>query len=278
MTPQNGGTDFSKAGEESLGMSRGSQAWITLSATEVTLIPGEERLIPFEVSIPADVGPGQYVAGLVVEALPDEQSLESAGGNSSNPDEAQFAVKVVRRVGVAVVFDISGEQIASLEIEDISLCQQDDEGATFAIKLKNTGNIFFQTQGFFIVTDRKAERLITTTPLDFDTILPGDTISFFVPRSARFADGEYLLSIVLQYEGKRATLEGIGMNIKDGQPQIEGQIFENLFTSEEIEVFFAKEEKGSSFIWLVIAGISFLLALGVGGFVFWTGGKKKNTA
>ncbi|MBT3321329.1 MAG: DUF916 domain-containing protein [Anaerolineae bacterium] len=278
MTPQNGGTGFSKAGELSSGMSRGTQGWITLSATEVTLSPGEERLIPFQVSIPADIGAGQYVAGLVVEALPDEQSSGLGVGNSENPDEAQFAVKVVRRVGVAVVFDIPGEQIAGLEIKDISLAQQDDDGATFAIELKNTGNIFFQTQGFFIVTDRDAERVITTTPLDFDTILPGDTISFFVPRSARFADGKYLLSIVLEYEGKRAILEGIGMNIKDGQPQIEGQILDNLFTAEDIEVFFAKEEKGSSFNWLVIAGISFLLALGVGGFVFWAGGKKENTA
>jgi len=278
VTPQNGGTDFSKAGEESLGMSRGTQAWIALSATEVTLAPAEERLIPFQVSVPADVAAGQYVAGLVVETLPDEQSLDSGEGNSDNPDEAQFAVKVVRRVGVAAVFDIPGEQVAGLAIEDISLYQQDDEGSIFAIDLKNTGNIFLQSQGFFIVTDRNAERVITTTPLNFDTILPGDTISFFVPRSARFADGKYLLSIVLEYEGKRATLEGIGMNIKNGQHQIEGQVFDNIFTPEEIEVFFETEEKGSSFVWMLIAGVSFLLALGVGGFVYWAGGKKEKRA
>ncbi len=277
ITPQNGGTDFSKAGEETLGMSRGSQAWISLSATEVTLAPGEERLVPFQVSIPLDVTAGQYVAGLVVEALPEEQSLES-GSDSANPDEAQFSVKVVKRVGVAVVFDIPGEQVVGLEIKNISLYQQDDEGATFAIELKNTGNTFFQTQGFFIVTDRNAERVITTTPLEFDTILPGDVATFFVPRSARFADGKYLLSIVLDYEGKIATLEGIGMNIKDGQPQIEGQVLDNLFTPEEIEVFFAKEEKSSSFIWLMIAGVTFFLALGVAGFVYWAGGKKESTA
>ena len=278
VTPQNGGTDFSKAGEESLGMSRGTQAWIALSATEVTLAPAEERLIPFQVSVPADVAAGQYVAGLVVETLPDEQSLDSGEGNSDNPDEAQFAVKVVRRVGVAAVFDIPGEQVAGLAIEDISLYQQDDEGSIFAIDLKNTGNIFLQSQGFFIVTDRNAERVITTTPLNFDTILPGDTTSFFVPRSARFADGKYLLSIVLEYEGKRATLEGIGMNIKNGQHQIEGQVFDNIFTPEEIEVFFETEEKGSSFVWMLIAGVSFLLALGVGGFVYWAGGKKEKKA
>ena len=132
-----------------------------------------------------------------------------------------------------------------------------------------------KAKGFFIVTDRKGERLLTTIPLNMDTVLPGDSVTFYVPRSARFADGKYLLSVVLEYEGKRAVLEGIGMNIKDGQSQLEGQVLENIFTSEEIEVFFEKTEKDSSFVWLLIAGISFLLALAVGAFVYWAGGKKE---
>ncbi len=273
ITSQNGGTDFTEYGQPSEGMSSGSSSWITLSANEIFLNPGEEQVVPFQVNIPAGVNSGQYVAGLVVEAAPEMINIDS----NSVDDASQLVVETIRRVGVAIVMDIPGEQFAGLEIKNISLYQQSEEGTTFAVEVQNTGNIFLQAKGFFIVTDRNAERVITTTPLEFDTVLPGDTVTFYVPRAARFADGKYLLSIVLEYEGQRATLEGIGMNIKNGQPQLEGQITENIFTPEEIEVFFEKAEKDSSFTWLIIAGISFFLALALGGFVYWAGGKKKET-
>lgn len=266
VTALNGGTGFVGHGQEAMGMSRGASTWVTPSMSEIVLAPGEEIKVSFEVNVPADASPGQHIAGLVVEGGPDIASIDAESG---------VEVETIRRVGVAVVMDVSGEKVAGLEINDISLYQQGDEGTTFVVDVKNTGNIFFQAKGFFIVTDRNAERVITTIPLNFDTVLPGDSVTFYVPRAARFADGKYLLSIVLEYEGKRATLEGIGMNIKDGQPQIEGQVFENVFTPEEIEVFFEKAEKDSSFIWLMIAGVSFLLALAVGGFVYWAGGKKE---
>ena len=266
ITAQNGGTAFVEYEQEAMGMRRGASAWVTPSLNEVTLAPGEEVAISFEINIPADASSGQHIAGLIVEGEPEIISVDAESG---------LDVETIRRVGVAVVMDVEGEKNAGLEINNISLYQQNEEGTTFAVELSNTGNIFLRPKGFFIVTDRNAERVITTTPLNFDTILPGDSATFFVPRSVRFSDGKYLLSIVLEYEGKKAILEGIGMNIKNGQPQIEGKILENLFTPEEIEIFFEKEEKSSSFIWLIIAGVSFLFALGAGFFVYWKGGKKE---
>ncbi|MBT3314426.1 MAG: DUF916 domain-containing protein [Anaerolineae bacterium] len=273
ITARNGGTDFAKFGEEGDGMSRGTHAWISLPLSELTLAPGEERLIPFQIAIPADASSGYYVAGLVVEAVPEVSAIESVA--TTTEGEAQFNVEVIRRVGVAVVIDIPGEQSSSLEIENIALYRQDEQGTTFSVDLRNTGSTFLQSKGFFVVTDRNAERIITTIPLEFDTILPGDKVTFYVPRSARFEDGKYLLSVVLDYGGEKAVLEGIGMNIKNGQPEIEGQILDNLFTSEEIEVFFEKEGKGDSFIWTMVAVVSFILALLVGWLVYRSGEKKE---
>ena len=273
VTARNGGTDFARFGEEASGTSRGIHAWISLPFSELTLAPGEERLIPFQITIPADAAPGSYVAGLVVEAVPDMNTIDSMA--TVVEGEAQFNVEVIRRVGVAVVIDIPGEQKSSLEIENIALYRQDEQGTTFSVDLRNTGSTFLQSKGFFVVTDRNAERIITTILLEFDTILPGDKVTFYVPRPARFADGKYLLSIVLDYDGEKAVLEGIGMNIKNGEPEIEGQILDGLFTSEEVEVFFENEEKSDSFIWTMVAVASFVLALLVGWFVYRSGEKKE---
>ena len=272
VTARNGGTDFTEFGGASTGASLGSHAWISLSVNEITLAPGEEQKIPFRVSIPADASAGQHIAGLVVEAIPEGSTLDSPDAADG---EAQFNVKVIRRVGVAVVMDIPGEQISSLEIDNIFLYQQEEDGTTFAVDLRNTGNVFLQSSGFFVVTDRTAENLITTIPLQFDTILPGDAVTFYVPRAARFADGEYLLSVFLEHEGKKVVLEGVGMKIKNGQPELEGVVRENIFSPEEIEVFFADAEKEAGSVWITIAVASFVLAFILGGIIYWVGGKKE---
>ncbi len=272
ITAQNGGTDFAAFGEESSGMSQGSNTWISLSIVELTLAPGEERIVPFQVRIPADASAGHHVAGLIVEAVPEITTLDTPGAAEG---EAQFNVEVIRRVGVAVVMDVPGEQISSLEIDNISLYRQDETRTTFAVELRNTGNIFMQSDGFFVVTDRDAENLITTIPLSFDTILPGDSATFYVPRAARFGDGEYLLSVLLDYDGQKVMLEGIGMKIRDGQPELEGVVQGGVFSPEEVEVFFENSKKGSGSLWVTIAVISFVLAFVVGGLIYWVGGKKE---
>ena len=271
FTSKNGGTDFTKQGEESAGFSRGSYSWISLPYAELTLAPGEERLVPFQVNIPADASSGDHVAGLVVEALPQKDMLDTPQTNNGN--NAQFAVEVIRRVGVAVVMAVDGERNSSLVVEDIFLYQQSDEGTTFAVDISNTGNTFIQPEGFFVVTDRTAENLITTIPLQFETILPGDSVTFYVPRSAHFEDGEYLLSVLLECDGKKSTLEGVGMKIKKGQPEIEGVISNNIFSAEEIEVFFAKPAHDPRTIWIIAGVVTFIFAFVLSGYIYWAGGK-----
>lgn len=270
VTAQNGGTSFTQEGVLSTGYSKGVHSWISLSSTEVTLLSGEEKKIAFQVSIPADISPGQYVAGLLVEALPEEQEVLSGAD-----DEAQFLVNTVRRVGVAVVLEVPGERVLDLAINNIVLHEQNETGTVFAVNLENKSTVFLQPEGFFVVTDRDGDRLITTIPLSFETILPGDVVTFYVPRAARFADGQYLLSVLLDYEGKKAVLEGVGVTIKNGQPKIEGVVSEGVFSPEEIEIFFEKEARSPQSLWLIVAGASFILALIAGGFVYWMGGRRQ---
>lgn len=274
ITSQNGGTDFVSFGESATGFSQGASNWISLSASEITLAPGEEQVVPFQVSIPVDASPGQHIAGLVVEAKPAESSLGESNADADGGD-AQFKVEVIRRVGVAVVMDIPGERITSLIIDNVFLYQQNEEGATFAVTMTNAGNVFLKSTGFFVVTDRTGESLITTIPLEFDTILPGDTVTYYVPRPVRFNDGEYLISVLLESEGQKATLEGVGMRIKKGQPELEGVIQEGVFSPEEVEVFFERSRESGSSLWVTIAVISFVLAFIVGGLIYWVGGKKE---
>jgi hypothetical protein len=51
-------------------------------------------------------------------------------------------------------------------------------------------------------------------------VLPGDATIFQVTYPVRLADGDYLVSAVLDYEGKTAILEGAEIRVEDGQPEV----------------------------------------------------------
>ena len=211
VTAQNTGTAFANEGQESTGASRGVSRWLSPSVTEVPLEPGEELVVPFTIKVPSDASPGHHVGGLIVEARTNEEASPSGEG------EAQFGVKIVRRVGVAVVIDVPGPHVAGLEITSAALRQQDDQGATFVIGVHNTGNIFLKGQGSAVLTDCNAGEL-ASVPLKMDTVLPGDATTFQVTHPIRLADGCYLLNLLLNYDGKTARLEGVEFEVKDGQP------------------------------------------------------------
>ncbi len=203
ITAVNGGMAFAKRGEESTGASR----WLSLSVTEIALEPGEEMVVPFTITVPSDASPGDHVAGLVVEAPPTEGSGD------------QFIVNVIQQAGVAVVIDVPGPRVAGLEITGACLKLQDDQGATFEIDVRNTGNIFVKGEGSHLITDRNGEEL-ASMPLKMDTVLPGDATTFQVTHPVRLTDGDYLVSAAMEYEGKTAVLEGLEIMVKDGEPEV----------------------------------------------------------
>ena len=236
ITAQNGGTAFTEQGKTSTGGSQGVSGWISLPVNEIALQPGQEVTVPFTLNVPPDATPGHHVAGLVVEALPGD-STSTNGGEG----EAQFAVNVIHRVGVAVVVDVPGPHVAGLEITGASLKEQNDQGATFVIAVHNVGNIFTKTEGFLMVTDTKLQPL-ATIPVSLDTILPGDATIFYITYPVHFSDSNYLLhvSVSLSDDGGTAWLGGVEMKVRDGQPAIEGDVGESLLPPIITEIFSPK--------------------------------------
>ena len=92
ITAINTGTAFALRGKDALGYSVGTRKWLSFSDSEFKLEGAENVIVPFTVTVPLDATPGHHVAGLVVEAPPDENaSVGEAGG--------QFACVLRRRGG-----------------------------------------------------------------------------------------------------------------------------------------------------------------------------------
>ena len=255
ITAKNGGTAFTRQGQETNGVS----GWLSLSASEVSLEPGEQIVVPFTISVPSEASPGHHVAGLVVEAPP------SGEGSLAGEGEAQFTASVVRQAGVAVVIDVPGPHVAGLEITGASLKQQDDLGATFVIAVRNTGNIFMKAVGLLFITDREGQEL-ASIPLNMGTVLPGGATTFQVTNPVHLADGRYLLNAALEYaDSETALLEGAEVKVIGGQPEVEGEA-RGLALPPIITEIVGSPEEGVMPFYL---GLLFPLVVGVLFSVYW---------
>jgi hypothetical protein len=217
VTSINGGTSFTHEDTRT----HDTASWLTLDADEVTLGPGEEGIVAFTISVPENASPGEHVAGLVVEGVAAEDIAVDDGG---------FAVQVVKRAGVAVLLEVPGPRDAVLEITDVGLNLQDDQGAVFLVDVRNTGNILLKGDGLLVIKDGKGTEL-ATIPFDMDTVLANDTTSFYVSHPIHLEDGSYAVDATLDYAASRgnevgatASIEAVAVTVVDGQPEVPKEV------------------------------------------------------
>ena len=165
---------------------------ITLLANEISLAPGEQQGIDFEIKVPPRTTPGEYVAYLVTqEPNPATESGESEGGTS-------LQVQVVRRVGVAVVIEVPGARRAALEAELLATTA-DDEDSAFVVQVSNPGSVLVRAEGELALTDA-AGVVRLTVAIRIGTVLPGEGAAASVPYDpSALPDGEYALNASLTY-------------------------------------------------------------------------------
>ncbi|WP_438352662.1 WxL protein peptidoglycan domain-containing protein [Microbacterium sp. CJ88] len=107
-------------------------AWIALAASTVSVPAGQAVEVPFTLTVPADITPGDY-AGAVLSSLGSPQTSQG--------------ISVDRRLGIRVHLRVTGDLAPALALEDL---QVDYAGtvnpfgtgaATVAFTVRNTGNV-----------------------------------------------------------------------------------------------------------------------------------------
>lgn len=163
-------------------------SWITLDAQEVTLAPGEERVVGFTIVIPADIRPGQHLGGLVAQDT--EVTRGSEGG--------VLQINMQTRVVTAVQINIPGETIEKLSITSLT---PEVQGAyqILTMGLRNEGTEMVKAQGTLTVFDSQNQE-IRRQSLQINTLLPDADIQYPIPveRQALSA-GEYRAIVELTY-------------------------------------------------------------------------------
>ncbi|MBL6926056.1 MAG: hypothetical protein ISR43_02355 [Acidimicrobiia bacterium] len=183
-------------------------AWIALAQDQVVLEPGERQVVPFTVRVPANAAPGDYIVGMVTQLESDDGGESQEGTTGSGQT---FALGVVNRVAVAVLMTVEGERSPSLEVLDVALVDQGDQGARFFLTVHNTGNVMLKGRGTITVSDPQLGPLAEFS-IQMDTVLAGDTAGYYVTGPLVLGDGEYELGGTGEIAAARgATAEDVDL-------------------------------------------------------------------
>jgi hypothetical protein len=81
-------------------------AWVTLDRAKLTLEPGQQATIPFNLLVPSDASPGDHVAGIVASVL-------------TTGTENGAAVTLEQRVGARLYLNVSGGAKAAVAAQGV---------------------------------------------------------------------------------------------------------------------------------------------------------------
>ncbi|GEM_PF-4540521 len=170
--------------------------WIHLATSRVHLAPGQARVIPFTVHVPATAHPGKHIGGLTA-------FVPTAVGAS----QGFGALRLQLRVVAAVVVTVPGRMHRRLAVTRVA-AENQPTGLYVVTHIRNTGRLLARAHFLLRVTRVGATRPILSRRLFLDTMVPGTKVAYPVPWPAKVRYGRYRASVQLSYHGGTAAWKG----------------------------------------------------------------------
>lgn len=165
----------------------GATGWLNYIATDVHLEPGRQREITFDVSVPSDVAPGQYITGLMVQtadpvAIPGSNVLDQLIGYV-----------------MSISFVVEGQFTYSFELGVPEVTERSLE-----VPISNTGNYLVKPAGELSMVDDMG-RVVLSTPIRMGSVYAGTTTAISVGLPEQMPAGDYSVSLSVQDESSGAS-------------------------------------------------------------------------
>lgn len=171
---------------------RGPGSWLKLAQDGVVVPPGATLPVDFELRVPADARPGQYLAGIVAQPPPGAATPQSTT-LGSNQGEVQVATTT--RVVVAVAVTVPGPVERKITVVGVRSASG-PLGTQMVVTVRNDGTVLVKPQGTLRLKD-DGGNVRTAIPLRMDTILPGGSADFTVGWPPELPPGDYRADVVL---------------------------------------------------------------------------------
>ncbi|GEM_PF-2411585 len=187
----------------------GTTHWLDYTADTIALASGTGINRTFQVSVPADTTPGEYITSLVIQNA-DIGSTTTTGS---------VGIRQVTRQVIAVVITVPGPRAPSLEIGAATYRTVAGNSA-IAIAVKNTGNVRLKPAGEFILRDASGIE-VSRYPIMMDSVYAGTETFVEVPFTGRLNPGAYTAALALadSTQGVSAAAHPSSLTV----PQVESE-------------------------------------------------------
>ena len=166
-------------------------AWISLSASQVTLAPGQSQIVHFQVIIPGGVRPGQHLGGIVAENLTQASSTQT-----QNHSTLQIKVKLLTIIAVQV--NLPGAAVEQMAATGVQAGGQNGY-QQLLVGLSNSGTVMLKPYGSLQVANAQGQ-VLKNVSLKLDTFLPRTAINYPVTISGQgLGPGDYQVTLTLMY-------------------------------------------------------------------------------
>lgn len=187
------GSTYAPPGSRTNGPAR----WLRIARRAVTLAPGQTTAVPVSVAVPSAAQPGDYLAGVSVEALNQQaQSVKRHG----------VSIASVERYAIGVETSLPGTRHPAIQFTGATL-QRQPAGLTFLLLARNSGNVILQgVHGTVRVT--RAGHTVLSRPIGPGTFVTATEIAYPIPafRETPTQGTRYRIAAELHYPGGVAGL------------------------------------------------------------------------
>jgi Protein of unknown function C-terminal (DUF3324) len=169
-------------------------AWVKLGRGSVALAPGQSRVVPFSVRIPAGIAAGQYLGGIVSQRSSGAAKAPSTGGKGS------FKVRIQELSVLAVQVNVPGPERARMTLTGIKAGTQPGHQSVL-LGIGNTGNVLVKGTGRLTIVGDDG-RLVQRRSFGLDTFVPNTHIDFPVYIQGKaLRPGRYRGTVSIVYRG-----------------------------------------------------------------------------
>lgn len=248
ITASGGGTAFAGFGERRTGVG----AWVSTPQTDLNIAAGATVAVPVTITVPPGLAPGEYVAGIVVEAPPKAGTV--AGSVNTT---------VTERAGVAIVVRVPGAATEKLAIGNV--CFNQETGSRyFEFPVKNQGAVLSTATGTFRLETDKGVHVFERS-VEIGSVIPTLETAVRVHSPQDPPPGKYTARLVLtQKDGQEVARES---NLTVSEKKVNScrtEEAKNLSSNQNSDDNFGVQTAQDTGSGVAILPLLLLPALGVG--------------
>lgn len=144
--------------------------------------------LPFTLTIPPAIRPGEYLFGFMAAQTDTEPTLPAGSG---------FQIRVVARAVVTVKITIPGGGAPAASVQDVALQENDAAGSRAMITILNTSAVGWQGQGVLTLFTQQHNTVVSQQKFKVGYVLPGASIRYPLSLGAALQPGLYRAEVTL---------------------------------------------------------------------------------